>query len=110
VRRTATNSRGYADDELTKQLMDSKQIFDVGGAPRFQNLPEDHPDNHVQDGYNQWPSPELLPEFKSTVSTYFEACTNLCSILLGAVVESLGPGERVGCQLDVLDVHTLTPQ
>ncbi len=52
VKRTAANSRGFADDELTKQRLDMKQIFDCGHEPR-PDLPANDPLNHVMDGYNQ---------------------------------------------------------
>lgn len=83
---------GWADDELTKQLVDSKQIFDVGCDSRFPDQPPDSPANHTLDGFNQWPDSRALPGFRSTVSSYFDACTGLSRTLLAAMAESLGPG------------------
>ena len=30
IKRTESNSRGFADDELTKRLKDVKEILDIG--------------------------------------------------------------------------------
>lgn len=60
--RTATNARGWYDDELTKRTRDWKEGFDFGHVPDA-DLPPDHPTNIVQDGYNQWPG-ESTPLFK----------------------------------------------
>lgn len=59
--RSATNARGWYDDELTKQTRDWKEGFDVGHVPD-PGLPPDHPSNIVAEGYNQWPADK--PEFK----------------------------------------------
>ena len=40
----------------TKQVMDLKEMYDVGHCPRPE-LPADAPENVVLDGYNQWPDP-----------------------------------------------------
>lgn len=60
--RTATNARGWYDDELTKQTRDWKEGFDVGHVPH-PGLPPDHPSNIVVEGFNQWPG-EVVPLFK----------------------------------------------
>ena len=54
VKRTATNSRGFADDEFTKRTRDYKEMYDFGHKPRA-DLPDDAVENHVMDGYNQVP-------------------------------------------------------
>lgn len=81
IKRTKTNSRGFADDELTKQKMDLKQIFDVGG--RHESL------NVVLDGFNQWPSTALLPDFRSTVEAYYDACVVVAARLLETMAVDL---------------------
>ena len=43
-RRSRDNAWGYADNELTKQQRDLKEVFDMGRVPN-PRLPEDHPDN-----------------------------------------------------------------
>ena len=60
IKRTRTNSRGFADDELTKQKKDLKEIFDFGHIIN-NNFPPNHEINHVLDGYNQWLSEDHCP-------------------------------------------------
>jgi len=77
-RRHDTNSRGYFDDELTKQRLDWKQALDVGvPGSRDWTLPDDDPLNACLDGFNQLPSETELPGFRSTIVRYFQACTEL---------------------------------
>jgi len=77
-RRNATNSRGYFDDELTKQRLDWKQALDVGvPGSRDWSLPDSDPLNACLDGFNQLPSEDELAGFRSTVVEYFEACAQL---------------------------------
>jgi isopenicillin N synthase-like dioxygenase len=87
VSRTADNSRGFADDELTKQRVDLKELFDVGHVPRPDLAPDD-PLNHVLDGYNQWPTNP--PNFESAVMDYYNNCASLSASLMAAIAESLG--------------------
>ena len=89
VRRQVNNSRGFADDELTKQKVDMKEIFDVGHKP-VQSLPDDAPENQMLDGYNQWPVSPDLQHFRSTVESYYQACSDLALILLHAMSIDLG--------------------
>ena len=66
---------GFADDELTKQKVDSKQVFDVGReGPSIE-------------GQNQWPA--SLPAFRETVMVYFDECSDLsrCGVVWGRCVE-----------------------
>jgi isopenicillin N synthase-like dioxygenase len=87
VARTAANSRGFADDELTKQRVDLKELFDVGHVPR-PDLAAGDPRNHVLDGYNQWP--DTPPAFAEAVLNYYDSCVRLSASLMAAVAESLG--------------------
>lgn len=89
VRRLVNNSRGFADDELTKQKVDMKEIFDMGHKP-VQDLADDAPENRMLDGYNQWPVGPHLQEFRSTVESYYLACSDLASVLLNAMSLDLG--------------------
>ena len=70
VRRQANNSRGFADDEFTKQKIDTKEIFDVGHKPN-PFLPDDAIENRMLDGYNQWPIGENLENFRLVVENYY---------------------------------------
>jgi len=90
VRRTRWNSRGFADDELTKQIQDAKEIFDVGHKP-FPELWDNASENVVLDGFNQWPAPfPGLSNFRIVIEEYFEACSTLSTILLKALGSGLG--------------------
>lgn len=86
VRRTEDNSRGFADDELTKRLKDVKEIFDVGQVP-YTDLTPEALRNQIVDGYNQWPSAEYahLQQFKPTVDAYYDACLALSRTLVKAM-------------------------
>lgn len=89
VRRQQNNSRGFADDELTKQKVDMKEIFDVGHKP-FGSLPDDAMENRMLDGYNQWPLGPGLENFRTSVETYYAACSDLAAVLLSAISINLG--------------------
>eukprot|EP00981_Chlorochromonas_danica_P009309 scaffold2610_cov190-Ochromonas_danica.AAC.2 len=90
VRRSETNSRGYADLEYTKQRIDRKEVFDVG--PFHMNtsrLSEQAKKDYALDGVNFWPDKNVLPEFESTVAEYYEAITNLAWTILRASALSM---------------------
>ena len=89
IKRTVNNSRGFADDEFTKQLMDKKQIFDVGHKP-FVDLDDRDPKNIVLDGFNQWPSTSSLPNFRVVMENYYKNCEYIAKVLTSAISLSLG--------------------
>lgn len=82
IKRQVNNSRGFADDELTKQKVDLKEIFDVGGRKESKNI--------VLDGINQWPAETILPNFRNTIETYYDACEIVAARILQAMSEDLG--------------------
>ena len=82
IKRQVDNSRGFADDELTKQKVDMKEIFDVGGRKES--------DHVVLDGFNQWPPETLLPNFRTTIEAYYDACELVAARILQAMSEDLG--------------------
>jgi isopenicillin N synthase-like dioxygenase len=86
VKRTHNNSRGYANDEYTKQVIDVKEIFDFGHIPR-KDLPNSHPDNVVLDGFNQWPQ---APLFQLTMMAYYDKCADLSRLIMSAIAAGLG--------------------
>lgn len=86
IRRTITNSRGFADDELTKQLVDKKEIFDMGHVPNRQ-LPSDHPENVVMDGYNQYPPDNH--EFRDAIDNYYEKVSMLANELITIISDDI---------------------
>lgn len=88
VRRSFNNSRGYANDEYTKQLIDIKEIFDMGHTPH-RELPCDASENSVLDGYNQWPQGDEFLKFRDTTENYYDECTKLSNILMEAIFHYL---------------------
>ena len=85
---TFTNSRGYANDEHTKNLLDSKELFDVGPP-----LTESDPSSPTQDGFNQWPA-SLCPQIKSHCEEFYAQCELLAEVLFVAIMESLGVSQQ----------------
>jgi isopenicillin N synthase-like dioxygenase len=83
IRRNEENSRGYFDDELTKNKLDWKRCFDFGAQ-------NGHLDEEGMDGMNQWPSREEHATFEVTMKEYFYKMENLSETLLSALCESLG--------------------
>ena len=88
VKRNYNNSRGYANDEFTKQKIDAKQIFDVGHKP-FPELSDNAFENVVIDGFNQWPTGPDLENFKSIIEKYYSACTVVAGTILNAIARDL---------------------
>eukprot|EP00667_Euglena_gracilis_P012113 EG_transcript_12407 len=87
VKRREDNARGWFDDELTQQTLDWKQGFDFGHKP-VPDLPDDHPANRCNDGYNQWP--DSLPEFKAEMEGYYRVMEGLSVQLTALLSEALG--------------------
>jgi len=86
ILRTKENSRGYYDRELTKQRRDLKEVLDLAHVP-FPELPDDDPRNfHRVDGVNQWPE---LPDFRTTMVTWLQACELLSKRLLAGFAVAL---------------------
>jgi len=81
IRRTASNSKGWYDDELTKQKRDWKQGYDVGAQ-------NSDLDECGLDGMNQWP--QDMGDFESTVREYFAACERFARSLTCAMTVGLG--------------------
>jgi isopenicillin N synthase-like dioxygenase len=109
IKRSADNSRGYFDDELTKQTPDWKECVDIGA--------QDGDLDGVSeiDGWNQWPedmiNPEVLPAdthgkiaFKSSMKKYFHHTTLLSKKILGAL--ALGMGKQEDFFNHLVDGHT----
>lgn len=81
-KRNENNSRGFFDDELTKQRRDWKQCLDFGvPGSRDWSVQDQYPSNFCLDGWNQMPSEEILPNFRSVVTKYFDACAELSNRL-----------------------------
>lgn len=87
VRRQLNNSRGFADDELTKQKLDYKEVFDFGQEVYY-NLSEQAIHDQALDGENVWPIDESLNEFREIVQTYYEECRKLSAILMETILSN----------------------
>jgi isopenicillin N synthase-like dioxygenase len=81
--RTARNPWGYYDRELTKNLRDKKEIFDIG--PEVEGaIGEDE----LWSARTPWPADGEA--FRATMRAYVEACEALSRRLLGLVCLGLG--------------------
>lgn len=78
---------GWADDELTKQKRDLKEVFDFCYIPR-KDLPDGDERNKTIDGVNQWP--EGYPEIRSVLIEYFDEMTRCSYKLLHVFCLALG--------------------
>ena len=83
VERTARNTWGFYDRELTKNRRDWKEIFDVGPAETEGPLAGSAP---------QWP--EGLPGFRDTLERHTAACEGLAFALLSRIASNLGQPAR----------------
>lgn len=81
ISRTAENPWGYFDQELTKNTLDWKEVFDYGPA----ELPDDGRDPVI---FPQWP--RFVPGFKAAVLEYYRHCEKLGFGLLDAIARNLG--------------------
>lgn len=89
VARSEENSRGYYNNELTKNIRDMKEVFDIGFKVNS-NMADNDPSNLTQDGWNQWPDIDGAVEFKAVLDDYFERCTNVALRLLEVLTANLG--------------------
>jgi isopenicillin N synthase-like dioxygenase len=79
LERTAENPWGFYDRELTKNVRDWKQIFDIG--PSSEGGPFDSAST---------PWPDQLAGFRNTMEEYFAAGESLALTLLADIGECLG--------------------
>jgi len=75
IERSRDNPWGFYDRELTKNVMDWKQIYDFGPADGAGIRP-------------QWP--QRMPEFRQTIQAYYRHCEQLAYRLLAAISANLG--------------------
>ena len=91
LKRDAKNARGYFDDELTKQRRDWKEAIDIGmPGSRDWSLSDDDKANACLDGFNRFPSEDLLPNYRPTVVKYFKACEALSDRIAIMMARGLG--------------------
>ncbi|KAH7282384.1 hypothetical protein KP509_35G028000 [Ceratopteris richardii] len=88
VKRTADNPLGFNDGELTKNVRDWKEVYDMAPGGFFE-LPADFEadDTGSVIHRNQWPS--FLPSLRAC-EDYMEAAEKLAFTLLELMVESMG--------------------
>ena len=77
--RTADNAWGFFDQELTKNVRDCKEIFDVGPA---------EPSGPLAGSIPQWPGD--LAGFKETILEHYAACESVGQRLVEAICINLG--------------------
>jgi isopenicillin N synthase-like dioxygenase len=78
IERTATNSWGFYDRELTKNTRDWKQVFDVG---------PDETEGPLAGMQAQWPA--ALPEFRPVIEAFSAACEGISYRILDAIAHCL---------------------
>eukprot|EP01061_Rhynchopus_euleeides_P015997 TRINITY_DN27148_c0_g3_i2.p1 TRINITY_DN27148_c0_g3~~TRINITY_DN27148_c0_g3_i2.p1 ORF type:complete len:342 (+),score=110.64 TRINITY_DN27148_c0_g3_i2:54-1079(+) len=83
VKRKKDNSKGWFDDELTKQKVDWKEGFDYGTQDGVM-------DKSGLDGQNQWPSRDIAPDLERVAKDYFAEVRLLSLKLLSAMAVGLG--------------------
>ena len=107
-RRTASNARGFFDDELTKQRLDWKRALDVGvPGSRDWTLPDNDPRNGCLDGFNQLPNDEELKGFRYTLVKYFSACEELSNRIARLMAAGIaGKDKDGGIVQDMKENHT----
>jgi isopenicillin N synthase-like dioxygenase len=91
IKRQVDNSRGYANDELTKRLLDLKEVYDFGpeNPLQFHNYSSTALKDAAIDGVNQWISSEILPSFKPTLEAYYEASRSVSVKLMQSIARFL---------------------
>jgi isopenicillin N synthase-like dioxygenase len=106
-KRGESNARGYFDDELTKQRRDWKCALDFGvPGSRDWTTDDKDPINQCLDGWNQLPSTELLPLFRSTVTKYFDACAELSDRIAILMAKGLGQDETANILHALREKHS----
>lgn len=91
VKRQEDNSRGYANDELTKRKLDLKEVYDFGpDLPHiFHNYSATARRDAAIDGVNQWVSNDILPHFRSVMDRYYEASRVVSTKLMQSIARYL---------------------
>ncbi|CAM9272135.1 unnamed protein product [Heterosigma akashiwo] len=72
IKRTADNSRGFYDDELTKQTRDWKQRPPAIDLVLTTRKPPRHQTSQIaRRRWNQWPKEDVLPEFRTAMEVVY---------------------------------------
>lgn len=89
LRRSASNSRGWFNSELTKQRVDWKEGLDMGG-PQEDGPPDERVYRRMVDDCNQWPAEDALPGFRAAMRSYFADMTHIARRLVQVLAVALG--------------------
>ncbi|KAI5060406.1 hypothetical protein GOP47_0024826 [Adiantum capillus-veneris] len=95
VKRSSENSLGYNDGELSKNVRDWKEVYDMAPAGSFElpaNFDVDADDQNTLVHTNQWPS--FMPNLRKVCEEYMAALDKLAFTLLELMAESLGLPSR----------------
>lgn len=89
------NARGFFNDELTQQKRDWKEALDVGvPGSRDWSVEDESLENKCLDGWNQLPSENVLPNFRTTISKYFDELSVLADRIAVVMAKGLGQNEN----------------
>lgn len=89
LRRAEDNARGYFDSELTKNKLDCKEVFDYAGRQE-DGPPDDSVYKRLRNDQNRWPSDDVLPGFRSTLTDYFDKVEHIARRLTQVIAVALG--------------------
>lgn len=82
IRSSAANPRGWDNEQLTKNKLDWKEIYDVGGPQEDVAAPGGR--------HNQWPDEDELPGFRATLVEYYKHLTHVSRRLIQVIAVALG--------------------
>ncbi|EGZ26764.1 hypothetical protein PHYSODRAFT_470337 [Phytophthora sojae] len=88
IRRSASNSRGYFDDELTKNKTDWKECLDFAGVD--EDGPANDKHERLGDDRNQWLEEDVLPGFRQEMVEYYGKMEYISRRLLKVFAVALG--------------------
>ncbi|KAG1702508.1 hypothetical protein DVH05_009458 [Phytophthora capsici] len=88
IRRSATNSRGYFDDELTKNKTDWKECLDFAGVNEDGSATDKF--ERLGDDQNLWLEDKELPGFRQTMVQYYSRMEYISRRLLKVFAVALG--------------------
>jgi isopenicillin N synthase-like dioxygenase len=106
-KRNAGNARGWFNDKLMKQKLDWKEALDLGvPGTRDWTTRDDDAENKCLDGWNQLPSEDISPNFRSTVTKYFDECSKLADTIASLMAKGLGQEETSPMMQELRENHS----
>eukprot|EP01038_Epipyxis_sp_PR26KG_P010876 gene10876-14595_t len=115
VERTESNSRGYTNQEYTKQRLDKKEVLDIGIFHPYDKvlLSDQGWSDQLLDGINQWPTTNKTSHFdpirfKFVMEEYFNHCTTLSNLLFHAIISNIlcMDNEEIDIESKFFQYHT----